>query len=257
MRFSTYLLFVFLWFSPVSASAVEDSPKFLTVTEVINGKSFKVDSGDTVRMASLQVPNVEEKTGKRRPGDPLGEESKAELARLVLGKAVRLETGKEPRDRKNRIVAQAYLKDGTWVQESMLRSGYAMVYPIFEDSKKGDLEKMLAAEQEARAAKKGIWAHPDYQVLDAKDALCCVDKFRIVRGAPLDIEARRGNIYLNFGEDWKSDFTAFIPKRYARSFVKAGIENMVGKTIELRGWIEEKDGPMMELVRPEQVKVVK
>jgi endonuclease YncB( thermonuclease family) len=263
MHLSKRLFLLLLWL-PLGAlhaqqAAPISAPIEYTVAEILNGKSFNVTSVNgtqTVRMASLQVPNVEEKTGKKRAGDPLGEESKAQLVSLLSGKIVKLATSKNPYDRKGRIVAQVYLKDGTWVQEAMLKSGFAMVYPIFEDSKKSDLGKMLAAENEARTAKKGIWEHPNYQVLDVDKTGCCLDQFRLVRGTVLAVEARRGNIFINYGKDWNSDFTVFIPKRYARSFADVGIENLAGKPIEVRGWIEEKGGPMIELMRPEQLKVI-
>ncbi len=226
------------------------------VSQVMNGKSFRLESGDVVRLASLQVPNVEEEDGKKRPGEPMGEEAKAVLSKLILGQSVRLVTGKNPRDRKNRIVAQAYLADGRWVQQEMLRLGMAMVYAIFDDAKKKDITAMMQAETSAREARKGIWANPYFAVVEATKADCCIDQFKLVRGRVMQVDARRGNIYINFGKDYKTDFTAFIPKRYARSFANSDLEQAQGKTVEVRGWIFEQGGPMIELVRPEQLQII-
>ncbi len=223
------------------------------VAEVLNGKSFRLESGDVVRLASLQVPNVQEETGKKRAGEPMGEDAKRNLAQLISGKQVRLVTGKNPRDRKNRIVAQAYREDGMWIQERMLQDGMGMVYSIFDDAKKTDIAAMLKAESSARAAKKGIWANPYFAVVDADKASCCIDQFKIVRGIVKQVDARRGNIYVNFGEDYKTDFTAFVPKRYARSFAGSDLEQAQGKAVEVRGWIFEQGGPMIDLIRPEQL----
>lgn len=248
-------LFFLLLLLPLSGFAAGKGELY-AVKEVLNAKSFTLESGDTVRLASLQAPNMPLKNGSKL-GDPMCESAWRELIKLIDGKKVFLKTSENPRDRKNRIVAQVYLEDGTWVQEAMLESGMAMVYPIFEDTKKADLEKMLVAEGHARAANKGIWAHSYYKVLNVDNAGEYIDKFRVVRGVPVSIEAKRGNVYINFGKDWNSDLTAYIPKRYARSFEHSGIETMAGKQVEIRGWIEDKGGPFIELIRPEQIGLVK
>ncbi|MEQ1716108.1 MAG: thermonuclease family protein, partial [Hyphomicrobium sp.] len=64
--------------------------------------------------------------------------------------------------------------------------------------------------------------------------------------------------YLNFGADWRSDFSV----RIAKSIIdenpdwEEGLENLKDKTIEVRGWIERRNGPQIVISRPEEIAVV-
>jgi micrococcal nuclease len=65
----------------------------------------------------------------------------------------------------------------------------------------------------------------------------------------------QGRFFLNFGSDYKKDFTGAISPKDARSFASAGldIKSLEGKKVRLRGWIYERNGPAMDLTHPEQV----
>jgi hypothetical protein len=86
-----------------------------------------------------------------------------------------------------------------------------------------------------------------------------VDTFQIVEGRVVEAaEARSGRIYLNFGDNWREDFTATIEPADRPLFDAAGLDPLAlaGRTIRLRGWIYAFNGPMITLTHPEQVEVV-
>ena len=66
-------------------------------------------------------------------------------------------------------------------------------------------------------------------------------------------------MYLNFGNDWKTDFTVTLGPMARRLFKKAGIEplSLEGKRIRARGWLKKRNGPMIEASHPEQIEVIK
>jgi len=68
----------------------------------------------------------------------------------------------------------------------------------------------------------------------------------------------RGQIYLNFGADYKTDFTIAIAKRNRKRFEKAGLDplSLEGATVRVRGWIELSNGPMVWLDHPERLEVL-
>ena len=68
----------------------------------------------------------------------------------------------------------------------------------------------------------------------------------------------RGRIYLNFGDDWRRDFTVRIAPRDKRAFARAGLDLLAleGRTIRVRGWIKWRDGPMIDATHPEQIELV-
>jgi hypothetical protein len=68
----------------------------------------------------------------------------------------------------------------------------------------------------------------------------------------------RGRIFLNFGEDWREDFTVMIAPKRTDSFEDAGMDllGLKGRWIRVRGWIESYNGPMIEATHPEQIEVM-
>ncbi len=64
--------------------------------------------------------------------------------------------------------------------------------------------------------------------------------------------------YMNFGEDWRKDFTLKMDWRARRLFKKLGIDPSIyeGKNIQVRGWVSWNGGPMMDLTHPEQIRLL-
>ncbi|MDH5799092.1 MAG: hypothetical protein OEZ19_11040, partial [Paracoccaceae bacterium] len=77
-------------------------------------------------------------------------------------------------------------------------------------------------------------------------------------GRVLDAADVRGTIYLNFGADWRSDFTVKITSRSRKLFEAEGFDfpAMENRTIRVRGWLDEMNGPMIEATHPEQIELL-
>ncbi len=82
-------------------------------------------------------------------------------------------------------------------------------------------------------------------------------RFALVEGKVVSVRESGATIYVNFGRRWTEDFTVTIPKRNERSFTAAGLEprRLAGRRVRVRGWIEERGGPWIEAVRPEQIEL--
>jgi len=65
----------------------------------------------------------------------------------------------------------------------------------------------------------------------------------------------RGITYINFGDDWKRDFTVAISSKYKVNF--KGLDwkflSLENKWIRIRGQLRTYNGPYMELYFPEQI----
>jgi micrococcal nuclease len=249
-------LFLTLLFVSLPAIAGQ-SDAALTVAGVINGKSFTLATGDTVRLASIEAPNTYEKANgvhSARPGEPLGDEAKAALTKLLAGHKVRIDYNPGVRDRHDRLLGQVYDDKGNWIQGELLKSGWAMVYS-FNDDKHGVIEKMLAAEHEAQGAKRGIWAHPYFRIITPAEAGEFINRFKLVEGKVVSVHDYHGHTYINFTERWKGNFAVFISRKYANAFAAMNLPSLVGKTIRVRGWINYHNAPMIDLTHPEQIEM--
>ncbi len=237
------------------AFSVQADDDLLSVARIINGKSFVATSGDTVRLASIEAPNVKEEdtpTRHGRPGEPLGEEAGQALSALIAGRKVRIDYNPGKRDRHNRLLGQVYDDKGVWIQGEMLRHGFAMVYSFSDDSH-DIIEKMLAAEREARSQKLGIWGDPYYRVITPEEVREFINRFKLVEGRVANVHEYHGNIYINFNAHWKGNFAVFISHKHVDAFANAHLSSLEGKTIRVRGWINFHNAPMIELTHVEQI----
>jgi len=64
-------------------------------------------------------------------------------------------------------------------------------------------------------------------------------------------------IYLNFGRRWTEDFTVTILKRNERKVTSGGLnlKQLEGRNVRIRGTIEERGGPWIEVVDPAQIEL--
>ena len=232
------------------------------VRSISDGDTFYLDNGLKVRLSAIQAP----KLPLGRVGFetwPLGEESKAALVKLTKGKTLQLYYGGERRDRYDRALAQTYTLNvkgerELWLQEEMVRLGMARVY-TWPDTHQ-DSEKLYMVEIKARDAKRGIWDEDYYRIRspEPNGLVQDVDSYQIVQGVITSTADVRGQIYLNFGADYKTDFTITIAKRDRKRFKKAKIDllSLEGATVRVRGWVELSNGPMVWLDHPERLEVL-
>ena len=229
---------------------------------VIDGDSFvlALEGGGelSVRLSAVQAPRTKLRSEKAWP---YSEESKAGLAALIQGRAVQLSYGGERRDRFGRAVAQIHTLDASgqpdlWVQGEMVRLGLARVY-----SWKGELADMAALydlESRARARSRGLWGDDFYAVRrpDPDPLAQYVDSLQIVEGVVISTADVRGRIYLNFGSDYKTDFTIAIAKKNVKGFAAIDPLSLTGARLRVRGWVEMINGPMIWLDHPGRLEIL-
>lgn len=233
------------------------------VTEVVDGDTVMLDNGMVVRMIGTQAPKLP--LGREGfPTWPMAEEAKATLADLVLGRTVQLGYGGEEVDRYERALAHVFVTgdDGEpefWAQQAMVSAGMARVYS-FPDNRKC-LAELYGAEMQARLRGIGIWTDPFYAVRMASKPDAILDRagwYELVEGRVLMADEAGSRVYLNFGRNWDEDFTVVIERPALRLFEEDGRDPLAleGALIRVRGWVDDRDGPRIEVTHPEQIEVL-
>ncbi len=225
------------------------------VVSVVDGDTVILNDRRQVRLVGTQAPKLP--LGRKNfKAWPLGEESKAALEKLVTKKTVSLRSGGAAQDRHGRVLAHLVRDDGLWIQGEMLRQGWSRVYS-FPDNRAAVAE-MLALEQDARAAKRGIWRHPFYAIRSPDTVKDRVGEFEIVEGRVIDAALVKNRVYLNFGQDWRTDFTIKIEPQARRALEKRSINptQFKGKSVRVRGWIKWENGPMIVVNHGEQLETL-
>ena len=229
------------------------------VTAVYDGNTLRLDSGIVVRLGGVRAPLP----AGRRAGsaaEPLADAAKAALEHLVLGKSVRLALDEEETDRYGHMEAHLFTEpDEVWVEQAMLGQGMARVEPL--PGNRRCAGELMAAESQARANGLGIWADPYYSVRNAADPAALgahTGHYELIEGEVVGTGEARGRAYLDFGRVWKDDVTATIDVKARSLFAAAGIDplSLKGRRVRVRGWVESRDGPLIELSLPEQIEVL-
>ena len=226
------------------------------VVEVIDGGTVLLDDGETVRLAGIEAPSIP-RDGTDSPAARLAMDARKALVALVQDRRVTLALGDARRDRYGRLRAHLVrTDDGAWVQGVLLVAGLARVHSLVDD--RTAVADMLAIERQARASRLGIWSEPHYRVRAADDAGGDLGSFQLVEGRVRAAAVVRGRGYLNFGENWREDFTVSISPRDRRRFEAADIavEDYEGRLVRVRGWVDSFNGPMIEATHPEQIELL-
>lgn len=165
------------------------------VSSIIDGDALVLDTGLSVRLVSIEAPTL---YPRDRPADPHAAESARILEDLTLGRRVQLHYPGLTRDRYDRALAHVRTLDGAgpdvWLNAEMLRRGAAWVRLYPDTAAHG--QALLAIEQEARTARRGLWATSRYAVHPAADLPDDAAGFWIVTATlgpilPLDDEETR------------------------------------------------------------------
>jgi micrococcal nuclease len=140
------LILVFACFIPACMDESGSSDE-AEVIQIVDGDTIIIEGGYHVRYIGIDTPEKDQ---------PYYSEAKELNTKLVEGKTIRLEKDITDKDKFDRLLRYIYV-DSTFINEEIVRQGYANIYPenTFPDNKYYDiLENAL---NEAKAAKRGMW----------------------------------------------------------------------------------------------------
>jgi len=230
--------------SPVNAAGCSFEPQGEgRVADIIDGKSFRLADGREIRLAGIEP----------------AASSRAALAAIVAGKEVTLHGTDDTPDRYGRQNAFVFLGSAdTPVQAQLLAEGAGLVSPEIADRACSSL--LLAAEADARAAKRGIWNSPSVikNAESPDDILTGIGRLTVVEGKVLSVRQAGTTTYLNFGRNFTRDFAVTIPRRMMPAVESAGIalKSLENRRIRVRGWVEARPGPRIEVHQAGQIEVL-
>ena len=248
---------------PGAASACETQLSHTArAAQIIDGQTVRLDDGSVVRLIGALAP--EPPRWWKGPGEwPPVKRARAGLAELLQDKQieVRFAGAEVRRDRHERLLAQLYVVDGAeriWAQGHMLRRGLARAYSL-----KGhhgcarDLQKL---ERDARGARAGLWRKGPYSIVQAASPGKLskrLGSYQLVEGRVSSVGETRQWTFLNFTDDWRSDFTVAIRAADRKQFQSSGLvlAKLEGRLILVRGWIERWNGPVIKATHPEQIEL--
>jgi endonuclease YncB( thermonuclease family) len=213
------------------------------VADIIDGKTLRLSDGREIRLAGIE-PAV-----SGRPA----------LSAIAAGRDVTLRGTDDVPDRYGRQTAFVFLgASDTPIQTQLLTEGAALVLPETADRACSAL--LLAAEAEACGAKRGIWNSPTVikNAESPDDILAGIGRLTVVEGKVLSIRQAGTTTYLNFGRNFTRDFAVTISRRMMPAVESAGValKSLENRRIRVRGWVEARPGPRIEVHQAGQIEVL-
>ncbi|MDQ3582659.1 MAG: thermonuclease family protein [Pseudomonadota bacterium] len=167
---------------PVARAAVE---------RVIDGDTLVLRDGQRLRLIGIDAPEIRH---DGRGPEPYAREARAALIDLSAGRVVGVQYAQSPHDRFGRALAHLFLANGDNVQASLLRRGLAT--SLFLPPNGEYLDCYVAAETEARAARRGIWSQAGFQPIAAQRIGRAAQGYRVVTGTVTSARCRRTGVWL-------------------------------------------------------------
>jgi len=215
--------------------------------------------GEPVRLADvstrgdliLQDGRVLRLAGIEDRGD---EQARALLSQWLTAQPIRLEPLTKMADRWGRHSVRVFAPDRRGallsVGEALIDAGLARVE--IDPLARPCLATLLKLEEEARAAKRGLWSDPQFMPLSATDRAALLERrgsHVIVEGRVISVGQTRSQTFLNFGHYRSYDFAIVLDRAVQKSFDSAGIKlsALGGKDVRVRGLLDVRFGPHIQI----------
>jgi hypothetical protein len=179
--------------------------------------------------------------------------AQGELAAALAGVERVVLRGPPRPDRSGHRPVEVFTADGRSLQRHFVETGGARVRPAADAAL---TRRLLALEARARATGRGGWGDGRFRVHAAVPPPA-VAGFAIVRGQVVSVGETRWFHYLNFAEDYWTDFSVRMRPRDVRERAWApDPATLAGRRVEVRGFVFESGGPMVEIDGPLQLRVL-
>ncbi len=148
-------------------------------------------------------------------------------------------------DRHGRRLAHVF-SGPLWLQRELVARGLAVVAPPLVSRERA--VALLRLERRARLSEPGLWTRIEARITAADRARSVLDRFAIVEGQVLSMRRGFRSSFVNFGPDWREDFTVYLRRgRISRAFPPGSLE---GQRVRARGWVYYSNGPAIDLADP-------
>ncbi len=234
---------------PVSdAKIIEIKPgyDFYKVKTVYDGDTVVLEDGRKIRFLGINTPEVQHRD---KPADAGGDEAKRWLIDKLLNTRVRLEVGVELTDKYGRTLAHLFTDKKEHINLQLVAAGLASVsiFPL----ELHYVDELVKAENKAEQANIGIWGRPEYTAIPVSRLTEAGHPgwTRLV-GKVVNIRTTRKSVYLEFSDT----FEARIESQWLDLF--PDVNSYLGKTVEVRGWLNKSKGHLSMLIRhPSAIKI--
>jgi micrococcal nuclease len=238
-----FALLLILAFAPLPVCSADNVLTISQVLRVIDGDTFEIQGGERVRLLGIDTPEN---------GDLLSDVAASRLRELVKHGPVDLRLCDE-RDKYGRLLATVSA-NGSDVNRILLREGLALPM-LIPPCGRTVAEGILVAAGKGAMSGKGIYSLDKNKIISHTEACDHVGERAIVRGKILKLHKGRKAWHLNFGQDYRTDFTAVMFRDGQNRFSELGLDPalLVGSEVLVIGKVKRYNGPEIIVHGPDQI----
>ncbi len=227
----------------LAVSGSEGNADGVLYDRVIDGDTFVMAGGSRVRLLGLDAPER---------GEPYAGKATAELSATLRQEDFSLEKCTEL-DKYGRILAVVHSGDLN-INLRLLRLGLARPMLIPPCGRPG-AQKVLETAAFALQKRRGLYAIPSFTPVEHSEAESQLGKKAVVYGRIRSVFRSKKALHLNFGEDWKTDFSVVIFNSGLARYEALGLDPAAyeGRWVYVLGKIKKYNGPEIIVNWPEQI----
>lgn len=230
----------------VTAPATGADEEAVAVEKVIDGDTIVIQGGERVRLLGVDAPEQ---------GEPFYDQARDFQEKVVLGSRVRVVSCKEePRDSYGRTLAFVG-KGNVDVGEELLRHGLARTLFLGPCGREA-ASTYRKVEREAFRTSRGLWSLQDPRRVSHDEAARYIGCMMTVTGKVLKVHEGPKAFHLNFGPDYRTDFTIVIFRKDLPRLIREGLAPVTGyrqRSVEVTGLIKDFNGPEIVVESADQL----
>jgi micrococcal nuclease len=238
---------VFIIACPAQAADAGQVTTSATVIRVVDGDTVELDNGQRVRLLGIDTPEK---------GEPMANEASDMLRQLIGPGPVKLISCQE-KDPYDRLLSVVWVNNVN-VNMTLVREGMALPL-LIGPCGVPVADEVLENASDAARAWKGLFSGEVIKVVSHLDADTLIGTRAMVRGKVLTMHKGRKAWHLNFGEDYRTDFTAVLFDQGRSRFREFGLDpsELVGAEVLVIGKVKRYNGPEIILRGPDQILVLR
>ena len=223
----------------IKTVAIKPGYDYYSVKTVYDGDTVQLENGRKIRLLGINTPEVQH---GYKPLEAGGEEAKAWLINKLQHTKVRLELGVENTDKYGRTLAHLFSENKEHINLSLVKEGLATI-SIYPPNLQY-VDELVAAERQAQKNKRGIWNRPEYAAIPVGSLTDSGHPgWTRLTGKVVAVRDTPKSVYLVFS----NRFEARIERDWLYLF--PDVNGYVGKTVEVRGWLNRNKDRFSLLIR--------
>ena len=228
-----------------AACATFTDGELYRVAWVYDGDTLKLADGRKIRLIGINTPEI---SHNDTSDEPFARLAQVRLRSLLSasGDSVRIKSGNQKQDHYGRQLAHVYDRHGRSLVVQLLQQGLGFSITIPPNLRHRKCYR--AAEQSARKKRVGLWDKDP--VTKAADLRPGMQGFRLINGTVQRVHKGRGAVWLTL----EIDHGLRADKKDMANFPALNISNILGRQLEVRGWITLRKGRMrMRVHHPDAI----